>query len=82
MKPEDVDGNVLWLCIDSRVECDWTIFCVSHDTMRQALTDMVTKATQKGIKVIIVKPQPSVGYSWGKELLVTIEELLFMVLMR
>lgn len=37
----------------------------THDTMRQALTDMVTRATQKGIKVIIVKPQPSVGYSWG-----------------
>lgn len=28
MKPEDVDGNVLWLYIASRVECDWTIFCV------------------------------------------------------
>ena len=26
---------------------------------------MVSKATAKGIKVILVKPQPSVGYSWG-----------------
>ncbi len=37
----------------------------THDTMNQALTDMVTKAQAKGINVILVKPQPSVGYSWG-----------------
>lgn len=37
----------------------------THDTMKTALKDMISGATQKGIKVILVKPQPSVGYSWG-----------------
>ncbi|MBQ8001920.1 MAG: hypothetical protein IJ297_00560, partial [Clostridia bacterium] len=37
----------------------------THDTMKNALKDMITKAEAKGIKVILVKPQPSVGYSWG-----------------
>ncbi len=37
----------------------------THDTMKQALKEMITKASAKGIKVILVKPQPSVGYSWG-----------------
>lgn len=35
------------------------------DTMKNALTEMIEKASAKGIKVILVKPQPSVGYSWG-----------------
>ncbi|MBR5535298.1 MAG: hypothetical protein IKU60_01485 [Clostridia bacterium] len=37
----------------------------THDTMKNALKDMINKAEAKGIKVILVKPQPSVGYSWG-----------------
>lgn len=37
----------------------------SRDTMKTALKDMITQAEAKGIKVILVKPQPSVGYSWG-----------------
>ena len=37
----------------------------THDTMKNALKEMITKAESKGIKVILVKPQPSVGYSWG-----------------
>ena len=37
----------------------------THDTMKNALKDMISKAEAKGIKVILVKPQPSVGYSWG-----------------
>ena len=37
----------------------------THDTMKNALKDMVSQAEAKGIKVILVKPQPSVGYSWG-----------------
>ncbi len=37
----------------------------THDTMKNALKDMISQASAKGIKVILVKPQPSVGYSWG-----------------
>ncbi|MGM9551065.1 MAG: stalk domain-containing protein [Clostridia bacterium] len=37
----------------------------TKDTMYNALYEMVTKAQGKGINVILVKPQPSVGYSWG-----------------
>lgn len=37
----------------------------TKDTMYNAMYEMVTLAQAKGIKVIVVKPQPSVGYSWG-----------------
>lgn len=37
----------------------------TKDTMYNALKDMVDRAQAKGINVILVKPQPSVGYSWG-----------------
>lgn len=37
----------------------------TKDTMYTALKEMVEKAQAKGINVILVKPQPSVGYSWG-----------------
>ncbi len=37
----------------------------TKDTMKNALREMIEKAQAKGIKVILVKPQPSVGYSWG-----------------
>ncbi len=37
----------------------------SKDTMKNALRDMVTECEKKGIIPILVKPQPSVGYSWG-----------------
>lgn len=37
----------------------------THDTMKNALKDMINQAQAKGINVILVKPQPSVGYSWG-----------------
>ncbi len=35
------------------------------ETMADALRYMVTEAAQKGITPILVKPQPSVGYTWG-----------------
>lgn len=37
----------------------------THETMKAALREMIEKAEAKGITVILVKPQPSVGYSWG-----------------
>ncbi len=54
------DVFVLQFGINDRNRDDKT-----KETMKEALTDMVNRAEKKGIKVILVKPQPSVGYSWG-----------------
>ncbi len=57
-KPGDV--FIIQFGINDRNRDDKT-----HDTMKTALKDMISQASAKGIKVILVKPQPSVGYSWG-----------------
>lgn len=37
----------------------------SKDTFAAALERMVKESTEKGLIPVLVKPQPSVGYSWG-----------------
>ncbi len=37
----------------------------TKDTMKDALKYMIEQCSAKGITPILVKPQPSVGYSWG-----------------
>ncbi len=37
----------------------------SKDTMKDALRYMINECIRRGITPILVKPQPSVGYTWG-----------------
>ncbi len=37
----------------------------SRDTMKDALRYMIDECGKKGIVPVLVKPQPSVGYTWG-----------------